>query len=799
MNPTLAFIMLSLAATAADGRRPAAALGPPAEHNLAVVSIDTPAAAYCPPLVPFVPAATIRNAGADPEDSFAVFCAVYDSLNSVVHFDSVQVPDTLFADSLRQIVFPSSFTPQPGMSYLVKAYTALADDGYPNDDTLARAFSSIPYHDLAVAAIDTPAAFVVPPGVAFAPSAMVRNSGTSAENGFRVWFVISDSAALPVYADSLVVGALPAQTDTQLLFAPFTPDTFMEYRARAFTALAGDSVPANDTARLDFRTFEYVGAVGGRVRDANAGGAPLADAVLTAVSADGAYADTTDGAGDYSFPALPAGTYALTAAKPGYVDSTVMDIVVGVGAGLTRDFELGYPSVALAPADSVSVLLPPASRDSSRFIVVRNTGTRELRYGISWPWRAAKALGDSLWGLDVEAVTSDNLCLGVEFDGAHLWVSGAAGSPSGDPNYLYQLDTSGTLRAAYPQPQGNGWGWRDLCWDGQFLYAGSDSVIMQIDTVAGETTGVRIPAPVAVARGLAWDPGSDHFFVADFADSIYEIGRGGGVVNAWANGRNVFGLAWDGTAPDGPWLWALHDSFDSYTYTSYLFASQFDPRAGAYTGLRFRLRTIDPANAAAGGLAFTTALRPGRGALVALLQDAHDRLAAYDVRPDNARWLSLSHDAGTLAPGAQDSIRLTFDNEGLDSIKDYAVQLRVGSNAPAGADSLLAVMRSPYSGCLALPDIARCGFALLNARPNPVRSQTTIAFSLPRAQQAELTVYNAAGQRVRTLCSANYPAGWHAVRWDGRNERGQQVASGVYLYRLRAAAGLEVRKLTVVR
>jgi len=271
------------------------------------------------------------------------------------------------------------------------------------------------------------------------------------------------------------------------------------------------------------------------------------------------------------------------------------------------------------------------------------------------------------------------------------------------------------------------------------------------------------------------------------------------VVHAWANSKNIFGLAWDGTAPDGPWLWALSDSVDPYTSKSYVYAGQFDPRYGAYTGVQFRLRTIDSANAAAGGLAFTTALRNGRGMLIALLQDDHDRLAAYDVRPDNVRWLSLSRTAGTLAPAGQDSVRLTFDNAGLDSSKDYTVYIKVASNAPGAADSVLALMRSPYGIAGAVPRAAPGRFALLNCRPNPFRSQAAIVFSLPGDQPVELAVYNAAGQRVRMLCSSKLAAGWHTVRWDGRNERGQHVASGIYLCRLRAASWQDVKKMTVVR
>ncbi|MCU0607363.1 MAG: carboxypeptidase regulatory-like domain-containing protein [Candidatus Edwardsbacteria bacterium] len=532
----------------------------------------------------------------------------------------------------------------------------------------------------------------------------------------------------------------------------------------------------------------------GIVRDENAGGAPLAGAQVSASSPGGNFADTTDPAGGYSFPALPIGTYTIRAAAPGYVDSSLHGIAVAPGAYLAFDFSLGYPALALTPSDSISVLLPPASCDSTRWLVVRNDGTREASCQISWPEGAAKAAGDSVWGIDLEGPTADNLCLGVEHAGNGLWVSGAAGSPSADPNWLYRFGRDGVLSRTLPQPGGGGWGWRDLCWDGQFLYGASAGDIMQIDTADGDTTGVRIASPCAVARGLAYDGSADRFFVTDFGDSIYQLDRAGTVLHAWANPRNTFGLAWDAAA-DGPWLWCLNDSLAGGPLLS---ADQFDPRAGAYTGLRFACNTVDPANAAAGGLAFSTALVPGRGTLIALLQDWHDRLVAYDVRPDNARWLALSRASLTLPPAGTDSVRLTFDNAGLDSSLAHRAWIRIATGIAGRTDSVLAVLRSPYGVGGGAPAPA-AAFALLPCRPNPLRTRTAITFSLPRGQDAELAVYNIAGQRVRTLLAGGAAAGWRTVEWNGTDDRGRRVGSGVYLCRLRAGAGQRTIRMALVR
>lgn len=70
--------------------------------------------------------------------------------------------------------------------------------------------------------------------------------------------------------------------------------------------------------------------------------------------------------------------------------------------------------------------------------------------------------------------------------------------------------------------------------------------------------------------------------------------------------------------------------------------------------------------------------------------------------------------------------------------------------------------------------------------PNPFNPNTTISYSLKGDTAVKLEVYNLKGQKVRTLCSAPRKAGTYTAVWDGKDESGKSVGSGVYLYRLRA-------------
>jgi len=85
------------------------------------------------------------------------------------------------------------------------------------------------------------------------------------------------------------------------------------------------------------------------------------------------------------------------------------------------------------------------------------------------------------------------------------------------------------------------------------------------------------------------------------------------------------------------------------------------------------------------------------------------------------------------------------------------------------------------------------------ASPNPFRGSGEIAFDLPKAARVELTVHDLAGRLVKTLVVGETSAGHHSVRWDGKDAQGRPVASGVYIYTLRAGSLSATRSLVVVR
>ena len=83
--------------------------------------------------------------------------------------------------------------------------------------------------------------------------------------------------------------------------------------------------------------------------------------------------------------------------------------------------------------------------------------------------------------------------------------------------------------------------------------------------------------------------------------------------------------------------------------------------------------------------------------------------------------------------------------------------------------------------------------------PNPFNPSTTISFSLSTPSHVSLRIYDASGRYIRTLIDEPCDAGRHEERWDGRDESGRELSSGIYFCRIEAGALSETRKMVLLR
>jgi len=122
-----------------------------------------------------------------------------------------------------------------------------------------------------------------------------------------------------------------------------------------------------------------------------------------------------------------------------------------------------------------------------------------------------------------------------------------------------------------------------------------------------------------------------------------------------------------------------------------------------------------------------------------------------------------------------------------------------------GAEGFDAVKPKPFTECSLddgsspIPAKSPTEFALMQNHPNPFNPATTFTFKLPETTNATLAVYNQRGRLIRTLHAGLTSAGEHRVVWDGRDEYGSRVSSGLYLYRLTAKDFVSTRKLVFIK
>jgi hypothetical protein len=111
----------------------------------------------------------------------------------------------------------------------------------------------------------------------------------------------------------------------------------------------------------------------------------------------------------------------------------------------------------------------------------------------------------------------------------------------------------------------------------------------------------------------------------------------------------------------------------------------------------------------------------------------------------------------------------------LDNLSILSVPVAVASNAPPAESGILRAM------------------------PSPFREQTTLEYSLAESGPIDLAIHSADGRRVRTLTSADQASTLRRVVWDGRDDEGRRVSSGVYFVRLAVGSATLMRKVVLER
>jgi hypothetical protein len=122
------------------------------------------------------------------------------------------------------------------------------------------------------------------------------------------------------------------------------------------------------------------------------------------------------------------------------------------------------------------------------------------------------------------------------------------------------------------------------------------------------------------------------------------------------------------------------------------------------------------------------------------------------------------------------------------------------TDSRSGTDADVYSARICFTGATGVetPEAHRSGYLTQNF-PNPFNPSTTVRFSLPQVQFVNLAVYSVDGRLIATLVNESRPAGPHEIEWDGRDDLGREVSSGVYFYRLETGSIKESKRMVLIK
>jgi len=215
---------------------------------------------------------------------------------------------------------------------------------------------------------------------------------------------------------------------------------------------------------------------------------------------------------------------------------------------------------------------------------------------------------------------------------------------------------------------------------------------------------------------------------------------------------------------------------------------------------------IDLASGAPANVNVVSNLQLGKKATLRLLPDGEDDSDLVTFCTLQSTPVSIGKEAyflGTLnAPNAKLTLAKNSQLRGAICANEIVVErdcLFLHHDSPSALPGPGNLPKSSSDEEVISEQLAVTSYQLTQNYPNPFNPSTSISFSVKDAGLVQLTVYNLHGQEVRTLINGQMEAGFHSVSWDGKDERGQILPSGVYLYKLRVNGFAQTRKMTFMK
>ncbi len=413
--------------------------------------------------------------------------------------------------------------------------------------------------------------------------------------------------------------------------------------------------------------------------------------------------------------------------------------------------------------------------------------------GSTTPGVVYDAIWDVQFSANLETLTGALGNAGAEFDGTYYYVTRWAS------NLIEKFDMSGNFVEEFSIPGVSGL--RDLAFDGTYMYGGAAAnTIYMMDFVTKTLIG-SISSPVAV-RNIAYDSGNNGLWVGDWDTDLVLIDMSGATLSSIPAATHgmvaMYGSAYDDYSAGGPYLWVFNQ--DNVNGGLPQNIHQIDLNTLTPTGVVHDVWTDFQqagATAIAGGLFISEGIVSGKASIGGVLQGTPDYFFVYELADAAPPWLKvMPPTSGSVAPGdnADQLLRIYGTTERtLDTM--YVVFL---TNDPMAEVVNIEVVRDLITGIGGQEQLPTT-FAVSQNYPNPFNPTTTIKYQLPKASDVNLVIYNVLGQKVRTLLNKKIDAGYHEMVWDGLNDIGAQVATGIYIYRFEAGDFKQVKKMILMK
>ena len=446
-----------------------------------------------------------------------------------------------------------------------------------------------------------------------------------------------------------------------------------------------------------------------------------------------------------------------------------------------------------------------AEVDSGSFrqvpLTIRNDGNGLLTWSAASKNRGEGGLDPFSFreSIPIGEITDDDRIEGVAFDGERYFASGANGN---DSNLIYILNRNGELLGDFPQVGSSRYGYRDLEWDGEYLWAvGEDSIYAL--TTDGMVTS-RFADPLNPSTYIAYDPAEGIIWLSGTTTSIVAVDRLGNHLGQTLNrsGLRIYGLAWLPDDPDSAHLYIINRPAGVEAPTQLykmnvrtgdtLLVNTF-PLEDGVTGIQsaFICRNFDKYQ---GSVLMTISNR----AEVA----GGDRLDVYQLFA-NTEWLSVTPDRGEIPAGGELEVEVILkaiadDGDWNFDLGEYEGEILFANDGEEGDVILPVLMRVINPNNIETESTTTSiTFGLTACYPNPFNSSTTIRFS-KSAQSAQsavrLAVYGLDGRLVQELVKENLAAGAHSVVWNAAG-----LPGGIYLVRLESGAQSRTAKVILLK